>query len=281
MKFTITELLIQSSRLIRAKTFCLAAALTLFAFVSISAQSEKTTPLPVEPASNKTQPAKQPFTLRVTNDQIIGISLKAQDVKLKEIAAELQKRLKIPILMTPIVEKHPITTNFSDLVLEPAMQMLAPQVYIDYEVDSTPGKQPRPLAVYLQGYNEPAPADNAVVRGNSDVMVIEGDTEDTGTDPKEKEEQELKVKYQNGLLSVNAKKQPLVVVLYAIANELNVPLEVKNEVTDPVNVSIPQTSVESVLQQLGPNIHLYVRADLQLQARRPLRMVLVGPEKKS
>ena len=255
----------------------------MFAFGAVSAQTEKQATTAVQPAANKTQPteSKQPFTLRVTNDQIIGISLKAQDVKLKEIAAELSRRLKIPILMTPIVEKHPITTNFSDLVLEPAMQMLAPQVYIDYEVDSTPGKQPRPLAIYLQGYNEPPPADNAVVRGNSDVMVIEGDTEDTGTDPKEKEEQELKVKYEKGLLSVNAKKQPLVVVLYAIANELNVPLEVKNEVTEPVNISIALTSVDSVLQQLGPNIRLYVRADLQLQERRPLRMVLVGPEKKS
>lgn len=283
MKFTINPLFFKSSFLIRAKTPVLAAALILFALISVPAQSEKTAPLPVQPATEKTRPAesKQPFTLRVTNDQIIGISLKAQDVKLKEIAAELSRRLKIPILMTPIVEKHAVTTNFSDLVLEPAMQMLAPQVYIDYEVDSTPGKQPRPMAVYLQGYNEPPPADNAVVRGNSDVMVIEGDTEDTGTDPKDKEDQELKVKYQNGLLSVNAKKQPLVVILYAIANELNVPLEVKNEVTDPVNVSIPQTSVESVLQQLGPDIHLYVRADLQLQSRRPLRLVLVGPEKKS
>ena len=120
-----------------------------------------------------------------------------------------------------------------------------------------------------------------MVRGNSDVMVNEGDTEDTGSDQKEKEEQELKVKYEKGLLSVNAKMQPLVVVLYAIANEMNIPLEVRNEVADPVNVSIAQTSVDSVLQQLGPNIRLYVRANLQLQERRPLRKVLVAPETKS
>jgi hypothetical protein len=137
------------------------------------------------------------------------------------------------------------------------------------------------VAIYLQGYNEAPPADDAVVRGNSDVMVIEGDTEDTPSDAKEKEEQELKVKYEQGLLTVNAKKQPLVVVVCAIANELNIPLEVKTEVADPVSISIAQASVDSVLQQLGPNIRLYLRADLQLQERRPLRMVLVGPEKKS
>ncbi len=278
MKFTINIPGFNLSVIARAiKHLSLATLLVFSAFVFVVAQTEKVS------ARSDEQPkeSKPPFTLRVTNDQIIGISLKAQDVKLKEIATELSHRLKIPVLMTSIVEKHPITTNFSDLVLEPAMQMLAPQVYIDYEIDSTPGKQPRPVAIYLQGYNEAPPADNAVVRGNSDVMVIEGDTEDTPSDAKEKEEQELKVKYEKGLLTVNAKKQPLVVVLYAIANELNVPLEVKTEVDDPVSISIAQASIDSVLQQLGPNIRLYLRADLQLQERRPLRMVLVGPEKKS
>jgi len=229
------------------------------------------------------QPAKEQkpaFTLRITNDQIIGISLKAQEVKLKEIAAELSKRLKIPVMVSTIMEKHQVTTNFSDLVLEPAMQMLAPQVYIDYEVDSTPGVQPKPLAVYLQGYNERPPAETAVVRGNSDVMVIEGNTEDTET-PAADADQELKVTMEKGELSVKAKKQPMVVVLYGIANELGIPLEVRNEVLDLVTITITKSSVESALQQLGPNIRLYLRADLQLQERRPLRLVLVGPDKKS
>src|SRR2546423_312772 len=101
--------------------------------------------------------------------------------------------------------------------------------------DSTPGTQPRPLGIYLQGYNERPPADNAVVHGNSDVMVIEGNTEDV-PDAKDDSQQDLKVVYDNGTLSVKAKKEPLVVVLYAIANELGIPLEVRNEVTEPVTV---------------------------------------------
>lgn len=223
---------------------------------------------------------KLPFTLRITTDHVIGISLKAKEVKLKEIAAELTRRLKIPVAVSPIMEKHAVTTNYSDLVLEPAMQMLAPQVYIDYEVDTTPGIQPRPLAIYLQGYNERPPADTATVRGNSDVMIIEGNTEDVEPETPEAEQQ-LKVTYSKGELSVTAKKQPLVVVLYGIANELGIPLEVKNEVVDLVTTNIVKTSVESALTQLGPNIRLYLRADLMLQQRRPLRLVLVGPEKKS
>ena len=274
-----------------ALTFVVTVATCVVAF----GQSESSTSARTETkASEKTdtnnapnrsgQPnkdTKPPFTLTVTEDQIIGITLKAQDATVKEIAAELSKRLRIPIAVTPIVEKHRVTLNFSDLVLEPAMQQLAPQVFIDYEVDMTPGKSPRPLGIYLQGYNESPPAENAVVKGNSDVMIIEGDTEDSGdTKDTDDKEQELKVKYEKGELSVIARKQPLVVVLYAIANELGIPLQVTDEVVEPVSVNIQKTSVESALQQLSRNIRLYLRADLMTQERRPLRIVLVGQDKK-
>jgi type II secretory pathway component GspD/PulD (secretin) len=218
--------------------------------------------------------------LSVTEDQIIGITLKAQDATVKEIAAALSKRLQIPIAVTPIIERHRVTVNFSDLVLEPAMQQLAPQVFIDYEIDTAAGKTPRPIGIYLQGYNERPPAENAVVKGNSDVIVIEGNTEDTDED-KDHTDQELKVNYEKGELTVVAKKQPVIVVLYAIANELGIPLQVTNEVNDPITVNIQKSSVESALQQLNQNIRLYVRADLTMQERRALRIVLVGQDKKS
>lgn len=257
-------------------------AISLVAANVVFCQTEKANS--ATPATNREQPDKEsklPFTLRITDDQIIGISLKAKDVKLKEITTEISRRLKIPVFVTPIMERYVVTTNFTDLVLEPAMQMLAPQVYIDYEIDSTPGKIARPVGIYLQGYNERPPAENAVVRSTSDVMIIEGNTEEgTDSSPEEKE-QELKVSYEKGNLTVKAKKEPLVVVLYGIANELGVPLEVRNEVTDLVTVNIVKSPVESALQELGPNIRLYVRADLQIQERRPLRLVLVASDKKS
>ena len=282
MKFKITN---SSSPLFAMRSLVLSA---LLATISISGTrvvvAQTPDPAPPTPAPEKKteQPAKDPklpFKLRITNDQIIGISLKAKDVSLKAIASELSKQLKIPVLLTPIIEKHVVTVDFSDLVIEPAMQMLAPQVFIDYEIDTTPGKQPRPVAIYLQGYNERPPADNAVVKSNSDVMVIEGNTEDDGT-AKEDEDEDLRITFDKGQLSVKSKKQPLVVVLYGIANQLGIPLEVKNEVLDPVTVNINKSSVESALQELGPNIRLYLRADLMVGDRRPLRLVLVGPDKK-
>src|SRR5215813_4507747 len=256
-----------------AVTLVVTVATCVVAFgQSETSTSARTETKPVEKTESNNAPnqsgqpnkdTKPPFTLSVTDDQIIGITLKAQDATVKEIAAELSKRLRIPIAVTPVVEKHRVTVNFSDLVLEPALQQLAPQVFIDYEIDMAGGKTPRPLGIYLQGYNEPAPSDNAVVKGNSDVMIIEGDTEDTGeTKDKDDKEQELKVKYEKGELTVIAKKQPLIVVLYAIANELGVPLEVNNEIVEPISVNIQKTSVESALQQLSHNIRLYLRADL-------------------
>jgi type II secretory pathway component GspD/PulD (secretin) len=236
-----------------------------------------------EPGKTETaaKDAKRTFTLTITDDQIIGISLKAQDATVKEIAAELSKKLQIPIEVTPILQNHKVTTNFSDLVLEPALQQLAPQVFIDYEIDMTPGKMPRPLGIFLQGYNEAPPAANAVVHGNSDVMIIEGNTEDDESNKNDEKEQELKVKYEKGELTVVARKQPLVVVLYAVANELGIPLQVQNEIVDPISVNIQKASVESALQQLSQSIRLFLRADLLTQERRPLRILLVEQNKKS
>lgn len=278
MKFKITH----SSFPLRLLQLALFATISVSSAHAVVAQTADPKS-PAAPEKKTEQAAKDPkllFALTVTNDQIIGVSLKAKDISLKAIAAELAKQLKIPVMVTPIAEKHMVTVNFSDLVIEPAMQMLAPQVYIDYEIDTTPGKQPRPVGIYLQGYNERPPAINAVVKGNSDVMVIEGDTEE-GLDSKKEEEEDLKITFEKGQLSVKSKKQPLIVVLYGIANQLGIPLEVKTEVEDLVTVNIIKSSLESALQELGPNIKLYVRADLMIGDRQPLRMVLVGPDKKS
>lgn len=283
LKYRITDLQRNASRIFTIQTvlrLALPIVICVSAAGAVICQEPAASPRTETAGEAKPDKAKPAFTLSITNDQVIGITLRARDASLKEIAAELSKRLKIPVSVSPIMQKHVVTMNFGDLVLEPALQMLAPQVYIDYEVDTTPGVNQRPLAIYLQGYNERPPSETEVVHGNSDVMVIEGNTEDTPPE-KAEAEQELKVTYEKGELSVQAKKEPLVVVLYGIANELGIPLEVKNEVTDLVTINITRTSVESTLQQLGPNIRLYLRADLQLQERRPLRLVLVGPDKKS
>src|SRR5436853_7838285 len=128
-------------------------------------QPEKTADNPTEPKQ------KPPFELRITADQIIGISLRAENAKLTDIAADLSKKLKAPVALSPVMQKQRATIDFVDVVLEPAMQLLAPLVYIDYEIDSAPGAHPRPVGIYLSAHNEPAPAINANVRSTSQAFI--------------------------------------------------------------------------------------------------------------
>src|SRR5882762_1145236 len=46
---------------------------------------------------------KPPFALRVTVDQIIGISLRAENAKLTDIAADLARKWKAPVALSPVM----------------------------------------------------------------------------------------------------------------------------------------------------------------------------------
>src|SRR5207237_7556443 len=83
------------------KRLAVTGMLLLLTFAVAAGQAQNA-PAGQAPVNDQPKESKLPFTLRITNDQIIGISLKAQDVKLKDIAAELSRRLKIPVLLTPI-----------------------------------------------------------------------------------------------------------------------------------------------------------------------------------
>ena len=161
---------------------------------------------PEKPADiSSGSPQKPPFALKITFDQIIGISLRAENAKLTDIAADLARKLKAPVALSPVMQKQRATIDFADVVLEPAMQLLAPVVYIDYEIDSAPGAYPRPVGIYLSAHNEPEPAINANVRSTSQAFVISGNTESEDSS----EEDDIQISYRNGKLTLKAKDQPL------------------------------------------------------------------------
>src|ERR1041384_4596355 len=166
-----------------------------------------------EADAKKETKAKLPFELTVKTRPILNISLKAEKAKVSAVAQELAKRLKIPVQLGKQRESQLLTVEFSELTLEPAMQLLAPQVYVDYEIN-TGEMMPKPLAIYLFDENQGEPPLSAAVNGSTQSMLIEGNTED-GVEPetdeaKQKlEEQPLRITYQNKLLTVKAKKQPL------------------------------------------------------------------------
>jgi hypothetical protein len=233
--------------------------------------------------ATKQQPRRQTkarpeFSLRVSTKNLLTFSLEAEKAPLANIAAELSKKLKVPVLLGHTAKYLAVTTSFKRITLEPAMQMLAPHVYIDYEVNPAPGAQPRPIGIYLNSYDDPEPAINAVVTSKSEAILIEGHTEEgTEAAPAEKEEP-TKISFEQNYLSVTAKRQPLSVVLYNIAYELRIPFELKWESTDVVDVDIERLPLEEAMSRLSPHVRLYVRANLQNSERKPFRMVLVRPE---
>ena len=233
--------------------------------------SERTADITPEPNQ------KPPFTLRITVDQIIGVSLRAENAKLMDIAADLAKKLKAPVALSPVMQKQRATIDFADVVLEPAMQLLAPVVYIDYEIDSAPGAHPRPVGIYLAAHNEPAPAINANVRSSSQAFVISGNTESESNS----EEDDIQISYRNGKLTLKAKDQPLLEVLSTISEETGVRLEAKDDSSETVSVNIKDVPLDEAILQVSPHLRLYLRADLFRNQRTPLLIVLVEPGKKS
>ena len=226
-----------------------------------------------ESADNPSEPKqKPPFALRVTVDQIIGISLRAENAKLTDIAADLSKKLKAPVALSPVMQKQRATIDFADVVLEPAMQLLAPLVYIDYEIDSAPGAHPRPVGIYLSAHNEPAPAINANVRSTSQAFIISGNTEGD-------EDDDIHISYRNGKLTLKAKDQPLLDVLSSISDETGVRLEAKDDTTETVSVDIKDLPLDEAILKVSPHLRLYLRADLYRNQRTPLLITIVQPEK--
>jgi hypothetical protein len=246
---------------------------------------------PKQPAKETTTPVKKPatkapFLLTVKTKPILNISLKAEKAKVAEVAQALSERLKIPVFLGPERQKELISIEFSELTLEPALQLMSPTVYVDYELDTGSSNPPKALGIFLFDLNQGEPPVTAVVSGSNQSLLVEGNTEDgvepaTDDEKKKLEEQPLRIRFENNLLTVKAKKQPLALVLLKIGEQIGIPVDIQNERLDPIDADISKLPVEDVMRQLSPNIRLYYRADLTRAEKRALRMVLAEPPKTS
>jgi hypothetical protein len=260
------------------------AALAASAAPSLRAQQPRTQAPAAKPAAPAPQGQKakeQPtWRLRVTKDVPALFSLKSKDAPLTEIAAELKKEVEIPFLLSPVMQKQRVTADFAGQPLEAAVRLLAPQVFIDYEVSGDPSAPQRPVGVYLYAFNEAPPERTAVVKGGSEAMLIEGHTEE-GTEGYEKAREQadvpLRVKFEQNQWSVRARKQPLTVVLYEIAGKIDIPFEMKYDSTELIDVDFNNYTLDQVVRSLSPNVKLYVRTNLLTYEMTPLRLVLLPP----
>ncbi len=244
------------------------------------AASAKTEAQPVTGAPATPQKAtKGTWRLKVSSASPRLLSLKSDRAPVAAIAAELGRKLDVPVLLSPVMEKARVTLEFTGTPLEGALRQLAPVPYIDYEVSGDGSLPPKIVALYLYGLNEPPPAESAVVRGDSEALLIEGNTED-GTEAeseKDKQEKTLNVKVERNQVTVHARKQPLTAVLFEIASKVDIPFEMKYDSSEVVDVDLNNATMEQVVRTLSPNIRLYQRTDLQTFETRPLRIVLAMP----
>lgn len=270
-----------------ARTAILLVLALLVSFTIVRAQpatqaQEAKAPAKETAAQEKKVPKKPGFTWTIKTRPILNLSLKAEKANMAEVAQALSEKLKIPVFLGPERQKEAISIEFTELTLEPALQLMSPTVYVDYELDTGSTNPPKPLGIFFYDTNQGEPPVTAVVTGTNQSMLIEGNTEDgvepTTDEEKQKlEEQPLRVRYEDRLLSVKAKQQPLPLILLKIGEELGIPVDIQNERLDPIDVNISKLPIEDVARQLSPHIKLYYRADLTRAEKRALRLVLAEP----
>jgi hypothetical protein len=264
---------------LRASLLCAFILLTLLA---VGAQTPAPQPTSSQPQKG-TVPQKSPqppWRLVVSKELPTMVTLKAKDASLSEIAAELSKKLKTPVVLSPLMQRQRVTLEFENVPLEGAVRMLCPQPFIDYELSGDATTQPHLLGIFLYAFNEKAPERDAVAKGSEEAILIEGNTEE-GTEAYEKQREKddvpLAVKFEKNLLTVRANKQPLSVILYEIANKVDIPFEMKYESSDLVDVNFTNYTLEQAAHALSPNIRLYQRVNLTNYESTPLRLLLVQP----
>lgn len=240
-------------------------------------QEERSTP---NASAGKRVPSSRSWRVRVVLSPLVTITLRAKNAPLAAIMADIQKKLRVPIILSPLMNKQYVTLKFDDLPLETALRLLAPEPYIDYVVGGNTELQPKYIAIYLNAMNEPPPPANAGVSVNRDTFVVEGNTEDlTDQSADDSEKPPLHVSFKENKLSVRARKQSLLMVLSEIADKVGIPFDSSYLTGQVVDVEFSDYALEDAVRHLASNVRLYVRTNLQTLENKPLRIDIVAPTK--
>jgi hypothetical protein len=233
-------------------------------------------------AAQKPQQARPAWRVRLDSTLPVILSLRAADVPMTEIAAEIGRQLDVPVVLSPLMQKQRVTLEFNNYPLEAALNMLAPQSYVDYVVGGQGPAQPKCTGIHMLAYNEAPPTLQAGGKGSAVALLVAGDTEEMGdeTGPKaQKGEPPLVVAYDKKQLTVRAQKQPLLVVLYEIALRVGVPFVVEDYSRELIDASFYNYPLDQAIRSLSPAARLYFRTDSQTLEMTPLRIVLAAPVK--
>lgn len=217
-----------------------------------------------------TAQATLPYSLSVTSREgFIDVAVKADGARLADVATDLSKRLGARIIVGPSMRKETISVNLPETPLEQALASLAPHVLVDYEIRQD--ARPVPKDIYLLGVSDAQPPLNTDARGMSQGLLITGHTEETAATA---DDDPLKVTGDKNLLTITSKKQPLSVVVMAIADVLGVPVDLNGDANEPVDIDVRDARPEDLIPRLSPNLRVHVRVDLNKAERTLLRLVV-------
>jgi len=207
------------------------------------------------------------WRVRVKQEGTFFLTVRAHEAPLNQIAAELSRQLKTPVVLSRVMQKQLVTLDFQDVPLESALQTMAPLPYVHYELrgNSTPICR----EIFLNAYNEPVPTPK--LENKTVSFIMQGDTESNG----DSKEDPLYVSYRNQRLSVKVKKQSLTAVLDRIAQQLGVNLSMNQDSNELVDLEIKEMSLEEAMSYFPPTVHLHVRKDLQRLSVLPLLVEFV------
>jgi len=251
-----------------------------------SSASTKTAPAqsgdtqPKKPAATAEKPtAAKRRTWQVAVKDNFGvpfISVRAKKAPRSEVAAELARLLKIPVVLGTSMKQELLTVELDDFPLDAAVKRLAPRPVVDYIIsgggDATQPARKKALAIYLLGTDDKAPQDapwrDNKAAGNLVVgMVYETEEEEKAA--LEKKQNELQVTYKEGLFTLKVYKQYLTDVLQEVADQAHIPFAIltangsQKEIDQIVTWSVSGVNFEELTNTWFPNgVRLYWRTDL-------------------
>ena len=221
-----------------------------------------------------------PWQLRISKDGTTLIQLAAKEAPLSDVAQDLSQQLGVPVRLSSLMENQRVNAELKDASVETAMRSLAPQVYLDEIINLPDASQRELLAIYLFGVNEASPARLASLKEQSETMLFVGNIGEEGKAAVAPEENPLQVTSNRQLLSVRARRQPVAVVLYEIAQQLGLSFEMRNDNNQGgnqlVDLEIQDQRLEDVLRQLPVPVQLMRRMNLSQGESEPLRIILLA-----
>lgn len=254
-----------------------------------AAQAQKPkTPVPADKATG----AKAGRVRIVESLGVPFISVHAKKASRSEITAEIERLLKIPVILGASLKQEPLTADFDDFPVEAAVKHLAPRPVIDYVIrgggDASTPVRKVPIALYLLGPNDKAPQDGPWGANKAAAQMVVGMVYATEEEEKaalEKKQNELQVTYNEGLFTVKAYKQFLTDVLQEVAEQAHIPFAIltvngsQKEIDQVVTWNMSGVNFEELTNTWFPNgVRLYWRTDLASDVSKPLRLTIEDRE---